>query len=122
MKVGFFKAISWVFVLMDEINEAYGDDQNIDAKEMLEMFINISERIDLPFDKETKSKLNSIAEILDDIQVVIEDDKVTINELLKISKIICEKMGYELEDEVLSLEDFDDLESFLANITNKKEE
>ena len=122
MKLGFFRALSWISVLMDEVNTAYGDDQEISAKEMLEMFINISRRVDLPVSNQTQQVLDSVVSVLDETQMVIEDKKVTVSELLKLSKIICEKMGYELDDEVLDVEDFDDLEKFLKDTINRKEE
>lgn len=113
MKVGFFKALTWITTIMDEVNKAYSDDQAISAEEVLNMFINISRRIDLPIDENTKKILNSTVEVLSETKNIVKDKKVTVEELFELSKTICDKLGYELDDEVIDLDDFNDIEDFL---------
>ena len=82
MKVGIFKLISWGFSIRDEINKAFKDDKKISAKEMLTMYTNLSEKIKLPVDSKVQKTLDLISEIVDELTLVTDDNKVSIAEII----------------------------------------
>lgn len=97
MKVGFFTLIKWAFAIRDEINAAFKDDKQMSAKEMIIIFKNLSEVIKLPLDPKLQQKVDLISEVADELEIVVADNKVTIQEVVNISQIVCDKLGYDLD-------------------------
>lgn len=96
-KVGFFTLIKWAFAIRDEINAAFKDDQQMSAKEMVTIFKNLSEVIKLPVDSKLQQKIDLISEVVDEVEIVVEDNKVTIQEVVDIAQIVCDKLGFDLD-------------------------
>ncbi len=97
MKVGIFKLISWGFSIRDEINKAFKDDKKISAKEMLTMYTNLSEKIKLPVDSKVQKTLDLISEIVDELTLVTDDNKVSIAEIIVLAEKVCEGLGIDLD-------------------------
>lgn len=98
MKVGIFTLIKWAFAIRDEINTAFKDDEQISAKEMLIIYKNLSEVIKMPLDSKLQQKLDLLSELVDEMEVVVEDNKISVREVLDIAQMICDKLGYDLDD------------------------
>lgn len=103
MKVGFFTVLGWVFILKDEIEKAYVDDQAINAKEMLIMFKNLATKIDLPVDEKTAKALDIAGAVVDELLLITEDNKVSIEELVKLAEKVCVELGYDVDKTSLEL-------------------
>lgn len=103
MKIGFFQVIGWVFILKAEIEKAYTDDQAISAKEMLVMFKNLTTKIDLPVDEKTQKALDLAGAVVDELLVITDDNKVSLEELVNLAVKVCEELGYDLDKTNLEL-------------------
>lgn len=97
-KVGIFTLIKWAFAIRDEINAAFKDDQQVSAKEMLTIYKNLSEVIKLPVDSKLQKKLDIVSEFVDEMEEIVEDNKISIQEVLDLAQKICDKFGYDLEE------------------------
>lgn len=97
MKVSIFKLAGWAFDVRDEINKAYADDNAISVKEMLDMYQNLNKKIDLPVDEKAKNIMNLISDLITEIDVAVEDNKITIAEVVTIAETVCEKLGFDLD-------------------------
>ncbi len=104
MKVGIIQALGWLFIIREEINKAYSDDKIISAKEVLVMYRNISTRIELPIDEKTQKIIDLIANIVENVEYIADDNKVSINELIIVAQVVCNKLGYDLDKEGLSFD------------------
>lgn len=103
MKIGFWQALGWVFILKDEIEKAYVDDQSISASEMLIMFKNLTKKIDLPVDEKTQKALDLAGKVVDELLLISEDNVVSLDEIVNLTIKVCEELGYTLDKEVLEL-------------------
>ena len=97
MKVGIFTLVKWAFAIRDEINTAFKDDKQISAKEMLIIYKNLSEVIKLPLDSKLQQKLDLLSELVDAMELVVADNKITVQEIIDIAQVICDKLGYNLD-------------------------
>lgn len=97
-KVGFFTLIKWAFAIRDEINAAFKDDQQMSAKEMVTIYKNLSKVIELPLDSKLQQKIDLVSEVIDELEIVVEDNKVTIQEVVDVAQIVCDKLGFDLDD------------------------
>jgi hypothetical protein len=98
MKVGFFTLIKWAFAVRDEINAAFKDDKQISAKEMVTIYKNLSEVIKIPLDPKLQSKIDILSELVDEMEVVVADNKITVQEIINTAQKVCDKLGYHLDD------------------------
>lgn len=96
-KPGIFTMIKWGFAIRDEINLAYKDDEKISAKEILTMYKNLSEIIEFPVDSKIQKTLDLVSAVVDETEGVVEDNKITIQEVIDFAEKICEHLGIELD-------------------------
>jgi len=97
-KVGIFQLAKWGFMVRDEINAAFADDKKISAKEMLKIYKNLSEEIKLPVDEKTQETIDFVGEMVDELEIIAADNKVSIQEILTLVQKLCDQFGYDLDD------------------------
>jgi len=97
MKISIFQLISWGFLVKSEINKAYADDNTISAKEMLSMYKTLSQEIKLPVDEKVQNALDLVSELIDELALITDDNKVSVAEIVSLAEKICERMGIDLD-------------------------
>ena len=97
MKVSIFKLIKWGFFLRDQINGALADDKKLSAKEMLNIYKNLTKEIDLPVEERVQKIINLTGEVVDDLLLIADDNKVSVKEVLILLEKVCDKLGYSLD-------------------------
>jgi len=113
MKIGIIQAISWIFIVRKEFNAAYIDEK-ITAKEVIEMYKNINEKIELPVSEKTRKIIDLVSELVDEIEEVVEDNKISINEIVNLAEVVCDKLGYDLDKEGFTLPEHSELEGEIS--------
>ncbi len=103
-KVGLFQVLGWANTVKNEINNAYGEDKQIDAGELLVLFKNLATKIELPVDHKSQKYLDLIVDITTEIEHVTEDNKISIGEIITIADKLCEKFGYDLDTQGFDIE------------------
>jgi len=97
MGVSIFKLAKWGFYLRDQINSAFADDKKISAKEMLVIYKNLANEIDLPVDEKLKKIINVTGELADQLLIITDDNKVSVKEVVLLLENICKELGYDLD-------------------------
>ncbi len=103
-KVGIFQVLGWAMTVKKEINLAYDDDKQIDAREVLTLFKNLATKIKLPVDNKSQKYLDLIVEIVAEIELVTKDNKISIGEIIGVADKICEEFGYDLDTQGFDIE------------------
>ena len=118
-KVGMFQLISWGLKVREAINKAYADDNMLTAKEVLTMYKTLSQEIKLPVSAKVQASIDLVSEIIDELALIADDNKVSVTELVRLAEKICvtlgldlDKAGFELAvigkpDEVIEVEDIE---------------
>lgn len=97
MGVSIFKLAKWGFFLRDQINNAFVDDKKMSAKELLIIYKNLANEIDLPVDEKLKKIIHITGELADDLLLITDDNKVSVKEVVVLVEKICEQLGYSLD-------------------------
>jgi len=97
MKISIFQLISWGFMVRREINKAYADDNVISAKEMLAIYKTLSQEINLPVDQKIQNIIDLMGELIDELALVVDDNKISILEIIKLAEKICEHLDINLD-------------------------
>ena len=99
MKINFWKVLGTIGELSSDLTDALADDGKIDVSAMLNMAAGIIEKFALEMDEDTKVRVELVIASLYEIGVVVEDNKVTITELLVVAEDVCDKLGIDLDKE-----------------------
>jgi len=96
MKIGFWKILSLVGAISEELTEAFADDQKIDAVEMLKLGGVVAKKLSLPIDSNTQKIITCIIEVTDEVLRVSEDNVITAAEITLIITKMCKSLGIDI--------------------------
>jgi len=96
-KVGMFQLISWGLKVREAINKAYADDNMLTAKEVLTMYKTLSQEIKLPVSAKVQASIDLVSEIIDELALIADDNKVSVTELVRLAEKICVTLGLDLD-------------------------
>lgn len=96
-KVNFWKLLGIIGTLTDEVNVALAGDLRIDAIELVKIGKSVVKKLELPMTEESTRKIDLIMMLMEDIVVIAEDKKVTVQEIIDLGEKICVKLGIQLD-------------------------
>ena len=96
MKIGFWSILGLVGTISSELQEAYADDQRIDAVEMLKIGNAVAQKLNLEVDPKTQKVITAVIEVTDEVLKAAEDDVITAVELTQIITKVCDSLGIDI--------------------------
>ena len=99
MKISIIEVISWLFIIREEVNTAYRDDNKIDAKEIINMYKNITKRVNLSMKPGAQKTIDLVSTLINEVENIVVDNKVSIKEIIVLAETVCKELNYDLDME-----------------------
>ena len=96
-KPSFWTLLGTIGQLSADISEAYADDNKIDLSEVINIGSNIIKKIDIDVSENMEQSIEILKCIADWLQVVSQDKKITIAEVIGLFELISESFDYDFD-------------------------
>jgi len=96
-KINFWKGLSMISGVVNDLNEAYNDDQKITAPEIVQVSLNLVKEADLPFEENAERFLNVAMDVSKWVEKSKQDGVITIKELIELGETVAERFNYQFD-------------------------